>query len=241
MPPDDELNYYWSYRPFLYSWLAISVIGLAAGFWFYPWWAMALFLCAVFVWTNCYSTVMHYSLDAEEFTHLPKLGIAFVVFQSHHFPKWINEIHRKPIRDLIGELNPLAVINLLNALALLRLKGWVVFIVYGALMLVGSYAMLCHRWAHQPANMRPQFAGWLQRAHLALNPDEHWKHHALAAMPNGRFVPNFDLSFGWSNPVFNRLFRWLPSARVWIAVIATATFSQVWLFATMLQWMRATR
>lgn len=241
MQPDDELDYYWSYRPFLYSWLTISAAGLAAGFWLYPFWAMALFLFAIFVWTNCYSTVMHYSLDAEEFTHLPRIGIAFVVFQSHHFPKWINEIHRKPIQDLVGELNPLATINLISAIALFRFKGVVVFVVYGALMLVGSYAMLCHRWAHQPEGTRPRLARLLQRAHLALNPDEHWKHHALAAMPNGRFVPNFDLSFGWSNPVFNRLFKLLPNARFWIAVIALATFTQIWLFSTLLQWTRHPR
>jgi hypothetical protein len=169
---------------------------------------------------------------------LPVVGGAFVRFQGHHFPNRINTIYRKPLLDLVGELNPLVLINLVCAVALYRFAGREVFVVWAALMLVGGYAMICHRWAHEPERTKPRVAKVLQRAHLALSPTEHWKHHALAVSPNGQFVPNFDLSFGWSNPVFNRLFQKVPSPRLWITILAIATVSQVGVFALLLHWMR---
>jgi hypothetical protein len=106
------------------------------------------------------------------------------------------------------------------------------------LMLVGGYAMLCHRWAHTPPDRKPELVKFLQRTHLALNPKQHWKHHALAASPMGKFVPNFDLSFGWSNPLFNRVLRVMPSPRFWLAFIFVTTLTQVSVLAIFLHWLR---
>ena len=202
---------------------------------------MLLFLGTMALWINLYSTAMHYALDAEEFTKLPVVGGAFITFQSHHFPKWINVIHRKPVLDLVGELNFFAILNIVPPLLLFRLHSREVFAAWGTLMLLGGYGMMCHRWAHTPERTKPAIARFLQRSHLALSPAAHWKHHALAAMPNGTFVPNFDLSFGWSNPIFNRVLKVIPSARFWIGFLAVATFVQVWGFAQLLRWLHTIR
>lgn len=235
---NQDLDYRVPSRTLVSVWLLSAAATTAAGFWFYPLWVMAIFLAVMLVWVNFYSTALHYALDAEEFAKLPVVGQAFVTFQSHHFPKWINVIHRKPVLDLVGELNPLAVINLAAPLLLFELRNREVFVAWGMMMLVGGYAMVCHRWAHTPERTKPKIAKVLQRAGVALSPTEHWKHHALAAIPNGQFVPNFDLSFGWSNPVFNRLLRLIPSARFWIAFLAIATLTQVWALALLLHWLR---
>jgi Lipid desaturase domain len=235
---NQELDYDVPNRLLVWVWLALAVTATISGFWRYPVSSMAVLSVVTLVWVNLYSTILHYALDAEEFTKLPKVGGAFVRFQSHHFPKWINLIHRKPVLDLVGELNPVAVINLASALALLRLRYREAFVAWGVLMLAGGYAMLCHRWAHQPVRARPRIACALQRARLALNPEQHWAHHALAASPMGAFVPNFDLSFGWSNGLFNRVLKVLPSPRLWLGFIVAATLTQVAALTLLLHWLR---
>jgi hypothetical protein len=235
---NEELDYDVPSRTLVWVWLVLAGTATVSGFWHYSIFSMAVLCAVTLVWVNLYSTILHYALDAEEFTKLPVVGGAFVRFQSHHFPKWINVIHRKPVLDLLGELNPVAVINLASALVLLRLGYREVFAAWGVLMLTGGYAMLCHRWAHQPARVRPRVASELQRVGLALDPKQHWAHHALAASPMGEFVPNFDLSFGWSNGLFNRVLKVLPSARLWLGFIVAATLTQVSALAILLHWLR---
>ncbi len=235
---DPELDYTIPNRPLVFAWVLCAVVTSLAGVWFYSLLAMLLVLGVSLLWVNLYSTILHYALDAEEFTHFPIVGPAFVTFQSHHFPRWINTIHRKPVYDLLGELNPLAVINIVAPLVLLRFRYREVFAAWGIFMLVGCYAMLCHRWAHTPPARKPGFAKFLQRARLALSPEQHWKHHALAASPMGKFVPNFDLSFGWSNPLFNRVLKVVPSPRLWLAFIFITTMTQVSGLTLFLHWLR---
>jgi len=235
---DEQLDYEIPSRAFVSIWVPLAIFTAAMGFWYYSPLAMLLLICATFLWVNLYSTILHYALDADEFTKLPIVGKAFVTFQSHHFPKWINTIHRKPIYDLVGELNPMAIINIVSPLLFFWLHTREVFVAWGVYMVIGSYAMICHRWAHAPASTKPRIATVLQRAHLALSPTEHWAHHAQAVNPQGRFVPNFDLSFGWSNPVFNRVLKVFPSPRFWLGFIAVTTISQVWALATLLHWLR---
>lgn len=224
-------------RILLGLWLPSALFLAAWGFHVYPLRAMIPFVGVMLVWVNFYSTAMHYSFDAEEFLKLPVVGPAFVLFQSHHFPEHIDSVYRRPILEVVGELTPLAIINIVSAPLLFRVYTREVFVTWGTMMLVGGYAMICHRWAHQPAATKPWIAKVLQRAGLAISPREHWKHHALAAAPNGRFVPNFDLSFGWSNPLFNRLFKALPDPRFWISAVAVVTFTQVWVLAHLLRWL----
>jgi hypothetical protein len=171
---DPELDYTIPNRPFVWAWLGCAVAATLAGLWLYSPLAMLLLFVVCLVWANLYSTIMHYALDAEEFTKWPYVGEAFVTFQSHHFPRWINTIHRKPIYDLWGELNPLAVINLVAPLVLLQLRYREVFAAWGMFMLVGCYAMLCHRWAHTPPSRKSKFVKFLQRSRLALSPEQHW-------------------------------------------------------------------
>jgi hypothetical protein len=235
---DPELDYTIPNRPLVWTWVGCAVITCLAGIWLYSLPVMLLLLAVTLVWVNLYSTIMHYALDAEEFTKFPVVGEAFVTFQSHHFPRWINTIHRKPVYDLLGELNPLAVINIVAPLVLLQFRYREVFAAWGMLMLVGGYAMLCHRWAHTPPDRKSRIVRFLQRAHLALSPTQHWKHHALAASPMGKFVPNFDLSFGWSNPLFNRVLRVIPSPRFWLAFIFVTTLTQVSALTIFLHWLR---
>jgi hypothetical protein len=239
---DQELDYEIPSRPLVCAWVALAAAMTAVGIWCYPLTAMVLFIGITLIWINFYTTVMHYALDAEEFTKWPVVGESFVTFQSHHFPRWINTIHRKPVLDLFGEMNFIAVINLVTGLV----SGIVifrfyreVFVAWETLMLVACYATLCHRWAHLPESRRPKIATLLQRAHLALNPKEHWRHHAQAAKPAGTFVENFDLSFGWSNALFNRVLRVLPSPRVWLAFIVVSSLAQVSAFAMLLHWLRS--
>jgi hypothetical protein len=231
-----ELDYDVPYRSLTWAWLAPAVAMIALGAWYYSLPVMIAFCAVTLLWISVYSTVLHYALDAEEFAKWPVVGAAFVRFQSHHFPQWINVIYRKPALDVVGELNPIAMINLLAPLLLFRMRSREVFVAWGTYMVLGGYAMLCHRWAHEPPSRRPKFAGLLQRAHLALNPKEHWRHHALAVSPKGEFVENYDLSFGWSNGWFNRVLRVLPNARVWLGFIVVATLTQVWGLAMLLRW-----
>jgi hypothetical protein len=235
---DPVLDYTIPNRFVVVTWVLSAALMTLIGFWWYHLTAMILFIGILLIWVNFNSTALHYALDAEEFTKARYVGEAFVTFQSHHFPRWINTIHRKPVFDLFGELNPLAVINLVVPLVLFQFRYREAYVAWGALMLAGCYAMLCHRWAHQPRPDKPRIATLLQRAHLALSPTEHWKHHALAASPQGRFVPNFDLSFGWSNPVFNRLLKIMPSSRFWLGFIILSNLAQVPALTMLLHWLR---
>jgi hypothetical protein len=235
---DEELDYIIPNRPLVWTWIVGAIAATLAGFWLYPIWMMLICLGLSLVWVNLYSTIMHYAFDAEEFTKLPIVGGAFVNFQSHHFPRWINSIHRKPMYDLLGELNPLIVINTVAPLALLQFRYGEVFAAWGMLTVVGGYAILCHRWAHMPPARKSAAVKLLQKHRLALSPEQHWKHHALAASPMGKFVPNFDLSFGWSNPLFNRMFKILPSPRFWLALLVVTTFTQVSALTLFLHWLR---
>jgi hypothetical protein len=235
---DPDLDYTIPNRPLVWAWVSLAIVTSVAGFWFYSLPVMLVFLGANLLWVNMCSTIMHYALDADEFTRLPYVGEAFVTFRSHHFPRWINNIHRKPVYDLLGELNPLVVINALALAVLLRFRYREAFVAWGMLTLASGYAMLCHRWAHTPPARKPALAKLLQRCRLALSPEQHWKHHALAASPKGKFVPNFDLSFGWSNPLFNRVLKVIPSPRFWLAFIAVTTFAQVPVLTIFLHWLR---
>ena len=236
---NQELDYKVPSRPLVCAWLLLAFLMTAIGVWSYTLIVMLAFFGIVFLSISFYSTALHYALDAEEFTKLPLVGEAFVTFQSHHFPKWINTIHRKPVVDLLGELNPVAVINLLAPIFIFQLRYQEVFVAWGTFMLIGCYAMLCHRWAHQPPSTKPRIAYLLQSAHLALSPAEHWRHHAQAVAPKGRAVENYDLSFGWSNPLFNRLLKILPSPRLWLLFIAVSTLMQVSALAMLLRWLRS--
>jgi len=235
---NQELDYEVPSRPLVWVWMVLAIAMLTMGIWTYSLFIMVVFSSVTLLWISAYSTVLHYALDAEEFTRIPLVGAAFVRFQSHHFPKWINVIYRKPALDLVGELNPMAVVNILSPLLLFGLRSREVFVAWGTYMSLGGYAMLCHRWAHEPAGRRPKIASLLQRAHLALSPAEHWRHHALAVSPDAEFVENYDLSFGWSNRWFNRVLRVLPSPRLWLGFIFVTTFTQVWALAMFLRWLR---
>jgi hypothetical protein len=236
---NQELDYTIPSRPLVCVWVFLAVLMLSVGIWSYRLTAMVMFVSVILIWMNLYSTILHYALDAEEFTKLPVVGKAIVTFQSHHFPRWIHTIHRKPVVDLLGELNGMAMINIVFPVLLFRLRSREVFVAWGALMLAAGYATLCHRWAHQPAAARPRIVRTLQRVHLALSPSEHWKHHAQVTSGNGGFIPNFDVSFGWSNILFNRVFRLLPSPRLWLGVLVVSTFAQVSGLAVLLHWLRS--
>ena len=235
---DTELDYTIPNRPLVWMWTGCAIMTCLAGVWFFSLPVMLLLFVVTLLCVNLYSTILHYAFDAEEFTKFPVVGEAFVTFQSHHFPRWINTIHRKPVYDLLGELNFFAVINIVAPLVLLQFHYREVYAAWGMLMLVGAYAILCHRWAHTPPARKPWFVKVLQRAHLALSPTQHWKHHALAAASMGEFVPNFDVSFGWSNPLFNRVLKVLPSPRFWLAVIFVTTLTQVSALTIFLHWLR---
>jgi Lipid desaturase domain len=236
---NQELDYEIPRRPVVCAWVSLALLMTVIGIWSYPLTAMIAFSCVIVIWMNLYSTVLHYALDAEEFTKLPVVGGAIVTFQSHHFPRWINTIHRKPVVDLLGELTPIAVLNLLVPLLIFQFRHREVFVAWGILMLVACYATLCHRWAHQPAGARSKIATMLQCAHLALSPTEHMRHHAQATSAQAGFVPNFDVSFGWSNALFNRAFKALPSPRLWLVVLIVGTLTQVSGLAMLLYWLRS--
>jgi hypothetical protein len=236
---NEELDYEIPSRPLVCVWVLSALVTTSIGLISYSLLAMFVFACVILVWMSFYSTALHYALDAEEFTTLPVVGPTFVTFQSHHFPRWINTIHRKPVMDLLGELNFVAMVNLLVPLAIFRFRYREVFVAWGTLMLVGCYGMLCHRWAHQPAAKKPGIASLLQRGHLALSPSEHWKHHALVSSPQPTLVQNYDLSFGWSNKLFNLVLRVLPSPRLWLAFIVVSTLTQVSALAMLLRWLRS--
>ncbi|HTV09050.1 MAG TPA: fatty acid desaturase CarF family protein [Candidatus Aquilonibacter sp.] len=234
---NQELDYEIPWRPLTIAWLVASIVILAIALGRGHIVVSIVFAAVVLLWVNFCSTVVHYALDADEFNKWPIVGAAFVRFQSHHFPKWINVIHQKPVLDLVGELNPFAIINLVSPLLLFRMHSREVFVTWASLMLVGGYAMICHRWAHLPPRARPAFATALQRARLALRPEVHWRHHALAVNPGPVFVPNFDLSFGWSNAVMNPVFRRLPSPRLWLIIMAALILGQVPLLTLLLRWL----
>jgi hypothetical protein len=165
---NQELDYKVPSRPLVCGWLLLSFLMISIGIWSYSLIVMLAFACVVLIWVSFYSTALHYALDAEEFTKLPIVGEAFVTFQSHHFPQWINTIHRKPVVDLLGELNPIVVISLLAPVLIFRLRYREVFVAWGTFMLVGSYAMICHRWAHQPPTVKPKLASCCSAPTLLL-------------------------------------------------------------------------
>jgi hypothetical protein len=235
---NEELDYTIPNRPLVCAWIFLALLTTSIGFWSYSTTIMLMFLCAILLWMSFYSTALHYALDAEEFTRLPLVGEAFVTFQSHHFPRWINTIHRKPVVDLLGELNFVSMVNLVVPVLIFRFRYREVFVAWGTLMLVACYGMLCHRWAHTPTNAKPRIASALQQAHLALRPSAHWKHHAQVSAHQAGPVQNYDLSFGWSNTLFNRVVKVLPSPRLWLAFIVVTTLTQVSALAMLLRWLQ---
>jgi hypothetical protein len=235
---NEELDYTIPNRPLVCAWIFLALLTTSIGFWSYSTTIMLMFLCAILLWMSFYSTALHYALDAEEFTRLPLVGEAFVTFQSHHFPRWINTIHRKPVVDLLGELNFVSMVNLVVPVLIFRFRYREVFVAWGTLMLVACYGMLCHRWAHTPTNAKPRIASALQHAHLALRPSAHWKHHAQVSAHQAGPVQNYDLSFGWSNTLFNRVVKVLPSPRLWLAFIVVTTLTQVSALAMLLRWLQ---
>lgn len=64
----------------------------------------------------------------------------------------------------------------------------------------GSWANQVHKWAHM--SRAPRWARLLQRAGLALRPNEHACHHQ-AAHDSG-----YCISTGWMNPLMDRLGLW---------------------------------
>jgi len=236
---NEELDYEIPSRPLVCMWVFLAFVTTSIGLISYSLLAMFVFACVVLLWMSFYSTALHYALDDEQFTTLPVVGPFFVTFQSHHFPRWINTIHRKPVMDLLGELNSVAMVNLLVPLAVFRFRYREVFVAWGTLMLVSCYAILCHRWAHQPAAKKPAIANLLQRAHLAVSPKDHWRHHAQVSSPQPTLIQNYDVSFGWSNKLFNLVLRVLPSSRFWLVFVVVSTLTQVSALAVVLRWLRS--
>ena len=228
-----QLDYEIPFRTATLVWVLAAASLALIGFWIYPVAALMLFVPVILLWTDAYSGLLHYALDTPEFQDLPLVGKpVFEVFQTHHFPQWINIIHQKPVIDLWGELNVLVLISIPLPLALMGFEESTVYVSWAFLMLGGCYAQLCHRWAHLPAHKRSRPIAILQRTGLAISPRRHWAHHQDKA-----FSINFSIACGWSNAFLNRVFRVLPNRRFWLVIFLSSSAVHVVPLAYFLKWL----
>lgn len=122
-------------------------------------------------------------------------------FKNHH-PR-PDALGRRPLWRLIGSTVILAALPLSllgNAAGLAwPVPGWVMAGLV-AFLLGGGFAQYFHGTLHRLNN--PRFVAVLRRTGLLMSPGAHQIHHDTLKQ-------DFATNCGWSNPLINRLFRWL--------------------------------
>lgn len=122
-------------------------------------------------------------------------------FKNHH-PR-PDALGRRPLWRLIGSTVIAAALPLsilANVAAFLwPVPGWVMAGI-GTFLIGGAFAQYFHGTLHREDN--PWFVGGMRKVGLLMTPEAHEVHHATLQR-------DFATNSGWSNPLVNRLFRFL--------------------------------
>jgi ubiquitin-conjugating enzyme E2 variant len=184
----------------LTAWVGLSVTQFVTQ----GWWLVVLITVPIGVAAiDLLTGLVHWACDRFGDPSTPVLGPLLIrAFREHHVnPRQMVE------HDWIetnGEPCFLSVLALL-VLALVApsvqsgLVAALVTIVW-TMAAFGSWANQVHKWAHM--SRAPRWARLLQRAGLALRPNEHACHHQAAH--DSRYC----ISTGWMNPLVDRLGLW---------------------------------
>jgi len=147
--------------------------------------------------------VVHWACDRFGDASTPVLGPLLIrAFRDHHVdPKQMVEHDWIETNGEPCFLSALALTVLAFVIPSVQtpLMAAVVTVVW-TMAAVGSWANQVHKWAHM--RRAPRFARLLQRAGLALRPNEHACHHH-AAHDSG-----YCISTGWMNPLLDGLGLW---------------------------------
>jgi ubiquitin-conjugating enzyme E2 variant len=184
----------------LTAWVGLSVGRFVTeGWWLAVLVALPLGVAAIDLLTG----VVHWACDRFGDASTPVVGPLLIrAFREHHVdPRqmvahdWI-ETNGEPC--FLSAL-ALTVLAFLAPSVQSGLMAAVVTVVW-TMAVLGSWANQVHKWAHMAR--APRFARLLQRAGLALRPNEHACHHQ-AAHDSG-----YCISTGWMNPLVDRLGLW---------------------------------
>ena len=181
-------------------WVGVSVACFVAD----GWWLAVLIALPLGVATiDLLSGGVHWACDRFGDAATPVLGPLLIrAFREHHVdPRqmvehdWI-ETNGEPC---FFSALALVVLALLAPSVQSGLAAAAVAVVW-TMAAVGSWSNQVHKWAHM--SRAPRLARFLQRAGLALRPDEHACHHR-APHDSG-----YCISTGWMNPLLDRIGVW---------------------------------
>ena len=147
------------------------------------------------------SGMVHWAADTYGSEDMPVIGPSLVKpFRLHHiYPR---DICTHGLVETTGNVCILAVPALSVSLYLMWLIPDSVLLAFSAV----SFALMAaatvatnqfHKWAHQESPS--DFARWLQRKRLVLDPQHHKRHHTQP------FNVNYCITNGWLNPLLNKL------------------------------------
>ncbi|MFA9412102.1 MAG: fatty acid desaturase CarF family protein [Deltaproteobacteria bacterium] len=181
-------------------WVGVSVARFVSD----GWWLAVLIALPLGVATiDLLSGVVHWACDRFGDAATPVLGPLLIrAFRDHHVdPKQMVEHDWVETNGEPCFFSTLALVMLACLAPSVQsgLGAAAVTIVW-TMAAVGSWANQVHKWAHM--SRAPRLARILQRAGLALRPEEHACHHR-APHDSG-----YCISTGWMNPLLDRIGLW---------------------------------
>lgn len=184
----------------LAGWVGLSIVRFVGEGW---WLAVAIAIPVGVAAIDFVTGVVHWACDRFGDATTPVVGPLLIrAFREHH-----DDPAEMIAHDWVETNGEPCV---LTTLALILLALWSPHVQSGlaaagvtivwTMAVVGAWANEVHKWAHMAR--APRFARILQRAGLALRPDEHACHHQ-APHDSG-----YCISTGWMNPLLDRLGLW---------------------------------
>ncbi len=153
-----------------------------------------------FLLADLFSGLIHWAADTYGTERTPLVGPLFVkLFRVHHSDPL--NITRTGFVRINGDNTMFAALFMLGMLGLREL-GIGLVRPWGLAMLAAfsfaiSFTNLMHQWAHR--NNPPSIARLLHRFGLVLTPAAHDRHHVVP------HLSDYCITFGWLNPVLDRL------------------------------------
>jgi ubiquitin-conjugating enzyme E2 variant len=146
------------------------------------------------------SGLVHWAADTYGTEQTPLVGQLFVkLFRVHHSDP--DNITRTGFVRINGDNSMLAALFMLGMLGLRELgigptRPWALAML-AAFSVAIAFTNLLHQWAHR--NDPPALARLLHRLGLVLTPAAHARHHEAP------HLSDYCITFGWLNPVLDRL------------------------------------
>ena len=184
----------------LAPWVGLSVARFVAEGWWLPVLiALPLGVAAIDFVTG----IVHWACDRFGDASTPVVGPLLIrAFREHHVDPskmvdhdWIETNGEPCVLTALA----LAALAVLASEVQSGLSAAAVTLVW-TMAIVGAWANQVHKWTHM--SRAPRLARFLQRARLALRPDEHACHHRAP------YDSGYCISTGWMNPLLDGLGLW---------------------------------